>query len=118
MITFTPALQIAITDPLILPQAASAGNQPIACPISSGLQEAVLAPGASSVALPFPIGLTTAKVIYIASLGTSDLVVNIGGTPFAMSVPACQGVFLYGLTSAQVSLSSALGGEVQFTIGG
>lgn len=119
MVTVTPALQIGLVDPATVAQSAQAGGQGLPCLIGSVLQEAVLAAHSSGVALPFPIGVSTAVVIFISAVAATDLVVNIGsGSPIAMSIPAYQGTFLYGLTSAQISVSSVLGGKIQYAIGG
>ena len=119
MIIATPALQLSVVNAAEDPQnppAIQTGGQPVLCPNSSAQQSITFPGSTSNSALPFPVGVTTAAIIFIAALSTTDLTVNIGGVQ--IPIPARQGFVLYGLTSGQFSLSTALGGEVQYWIGG
>lgn len=121
MITATPTIQINTVDPSANPQAnimAYTGGGPILCPNSTILQDATLPAATVSAALSFPVGVTTAAFIFIAALTTTDLLVNVGTSPTAIPIPARQGIILYGLTSAKISVSSAAGGAIQYAIGG
>lgn len=122
MIIATPGIQIVTNDPASNPNQnvmAETGNQPIICQNSVVMQDALLPPTTSGAALSFPVGVTTAAFIFIAALSTTDLLVNIGSSsPTSIAIPARQGIILYGLTSAQISLSSVAGGQVQYIIGG
>ena len=121
MITATPSAQISVVDSSVVPSSVGAvtpGGLGIVCPNGFMVQEAVLPPGTSDLALAFPVGVTTALVVYILPLTATDLKVNVGPSPFPLPVPMGQPALHYGLTSAQISLSSALGGRIQYAIGG
>lgn len=115
-----PAIQLNIVDPATtIPfNPLQTGNLPLYCPNGSLDQDATLPAATSSLALAFPVGVTTAVFIYISAITTTDLIINIGTSPFPVSVPLGQGMLLYGLTSAQVSISSVLGGKIQYSVGG
>lgn len=121
MLLATPALQLTTTDCSADPDdpiTIYTGQQPLTCLNGGIMQVLTLPPTSSNIALPFPLGVTTAVYVFIAALTTSDLHVNIGSSPFAMPISYRQGTLLYGLTSAQLSLSSVQGGQVQYSIGG
>jgi hypothetical protein len=120
MITITPSAQLAIADSSLLPSsvgAVSPAGAPIICQNGWLVQDSILAPGSSGIALAFPLGVTTAQVIYLLPLTATDLMVNLGA-PSPLPLPMGQPMFLYGLTSIQISLSSVLGGKIQYGIGG
>lgn len=119
-VNVTAAAQLSVMDPVngTPENPLQTGGIPLYCPNGLVAQDATLAPSTSLLPLSFPVGVTTAVVIYIAATLAVDLVVNIGSTPFAMSVPRGQGVLLYNLTSAQISVSSVLGGNIQYAVGG
>lgn len=124
-VTINPSIQILVNDPATNPTqnvATQTGNIGILCTNSGAtMQDVVLPAATSALALPFPIGVTTALVLYIAAITTTDLVVNItlgGHTVSLPPIPQGQGVVLYGLTSSQISISSVLGGQIQFAVGG
>lgn len=116
----TPAVQVTIVDPAVnlTPNPLESGGTPLYCPNGSVGQDATLPAATSSLALAFPVGVTTAVFVFVAAVTATDLVVNVGGTPFALPVPLGQGIMLYNITSAHVSLSSALGGKIQYAVGG
>ena len=122
MISAIPAAQINFVDPFTDPQAAplQTGGTGLAC--ANGyiqVPDATLAPSSSTVALAFPLGVTTAVVIYIAALTATDLIVKVGsGSPVSLPIPVGQGAFFYGITSANISLNSVLGGKIQYAVGG
>lgn len=118
----TPALQLSLVDPSA-PLASNpflAGGIALYCP--NGViteQEAALPASTNSLPLSFPVGASSAVFIFIAAITATDLIVKVGsGSPVSLSVPRGQGIFLYGLTSSQVSLNSVLGGTVQYSVGG
>ena len=118
-----PAVQILTNDPATNPQMVTvAQTQGIGLVCPNGVTQnldMVLAPASSNVALPFPNGATAAVFIYIFALNITDLVVKVGSSQVALPVlPQKQGILLYGLTSAQITVSSVLGGNVQIAIGG
>ncbi len=124
-VTINPSIQILVNDPATNPTqnvAAQTGNIGILCTNSGAtMQDVVLPAATSALALPFPINVTTALVLYIAAITTTDLVVNItlgGHTVSLPPIPQGQGIVLYGLTSSQISISSVLGGQIQFAVGG
>lgn len=122
MVNAFPAIQISTIDLSVSPQnnvVAQIGGIGIYCATGVVLQDVVLAPGASSLALAFPTGVSAAAFIYISAITTTDLIVKVGsGSPVSLSLPANQGMMLYGLTSSQVSLNSVAGGQVQYAVGG
>ncbi len=126
MVNAFPASQLSTTD-TNCPGGLAPGVTPVlqfggfGIPCATGFisQEVLLAAASSTVALAFPTGVTTAKVVYIAAgPNTTDLIVKVGGTPFSLQVPAGQGIFLYNITSANVSLNTVLGGLVSYAVGG
>lgn len=121
MINAILAAQLSTVDTLTDPQnciVARNGGLGIPCPTGVSMQDTILAANSTSVALTFPTGVTTAVFIYIAAVTTTDLIVKVGGTPVSLTLPAKQPMLLYGLTSANVSLNSVLGGHVQYAVGG
>lgn len=118
-----PAIQIITNDPATNPQMVTVTQTPgIGLVCNNGViqnLDMVLAPSTSTLALPFPNGVSTALFIYIFALTTTDLIVKVGsGSPASLSVPQYQGTVLYSLTSAQLSVNSVLGGRIQYAIGG
>lgn len=121
MVNAFPAVQVNVVDPSCNPQApvfAQVGGVGLLCNSGVMLQDATLAPASSLVPLVFPLGITTAVFIYIAAAMTTDLKVNLGGTPLILSLPYKQGMLLYNISSSAITLSSVLGGQVQYAIGG
>lgn len=123
MVNVFPAVQLNALDPATNPVAnlmLQVGGIGLSCQNGITMQDSVALPANSTnVALAFPIGVTTAVVIYVAAITTTDLIVKVGsGSPVSLSLPANQGMLLYGLTSAQVSLNSVLGGHIQYAVGG
>lgn len=117
----TPALQLTIVDPnqILNPNPLQSGGIPLYCASGVSGERATLPAATSSLALAFPAGVTTATVIFIAAITTTDLIVNVGsGSPVALNLPLGQGMFLYNLTSSHVSISSALGGQILYSVGG
>lgn len=120
-VNITPSLQLAIVDPAatLTPNPLEAGLIALFCANGAVTQEATLPPATASLPLSFPVGVTTAVVIFIASVTCTDLIVKVGsGSPVSLSVPLGQGIFLYSMTSAQISLNSVLGGKIQYSVGG
>lgn len=120
-VNITPAAQLTIVDPSVnvTPNPLTSGGIAIYCANGvAGQREALLPAATSLLALNFPVGLTTAAIIFVAAITATDLKVNVGGTPFALPVPLGQGLFLYNLTTSQVSVSSVLGGTIQYYVGG
>lgn len=121
MINAILAAQLSTVDTLTDPQdciVARNGGLGFPCPTGVLSQVTTLAAASSNVPLTFPTGVTTAAVIYIAAITTTDLIVKVGATPVSLTVPAKQFIVLYSLTSAVVSLSTVLGGDVQYAVGG
>lgn len=123
MVNAFPAIQLNTIDLAVSPQTnimAQVGGIGLTCQNGVVLQDIILAAASTNVALLFPTGISTAVFIYISSITTSDLVVKVGsGSPVALPpIPYKQGMLLYGLTSAQISLNTVLGGQVQYAIGG
>ncbi len=118
-----PAVQIQTSDPATQPEAviiAQTQGCGLYCPkgVISNL-DMILAPSSSGITLPFPNTATTSVFIYIFALNITDLVIHVGSSPVALpALPLGQGQLFYGLTSAQISLSSVLGGNLQYAIGG
>lgn len=120
-VNITPALQISIVDPaaVLNPNPIESGGIALYCANGQVTQEATLPASTASLALSFPVGVSSAVVIFIASMTCTDLIVKVGsGSPVSLPVPLGQGIFLYNLTSSQVSLNSVLGGRIQYTVGG
>ena len=122
-VSITPALQISTCDPQTNPAQniiAQTGNFSILCTNSGAtMQDADLPAATSALALPFPIGVTTALVLYVAALTTTDLIVKVGAAnPVSLSVPQGQGIVLYNIASNAVTLNSVLGGQIQYVVGG
>lgn len=122
MVNAFPAVQLNTIDAAVSPQnniIAQIGGIGLACPHGVLLQDLTLAALSSTIALAFPNGVTTAVFIYISAITTTDLIVKVGsGSPVSLSLPMNQGMLLYSLTSAAISLNSVAGGQVQYAIGG
>lgn len=122
MIIAMPGVQIAVNNPSANPPntiMAQVGGIGISCPNGVLVQEAALPPGSSNVALAFPVGVTVSAFVFIAALTATDLIIKTGSGLVALPiVPVGQGFIVYGLTAAQLSLSSLLGGQVQYVVGG
>lgn len=122
MTTITPAATLAIFDASISPNpnpVPFAGSG-VTCPIGALSQDVTLAAATSLAALPFPSGVTTAKILAIYAQRITDLVVTltISAQTIALEVPVNQPLFLYNVTSAQIRISSVLGGKLTTVIGG
>jgi hypothetical protein len=120
MILANPAIQVTTLDQQAgLPPAPplQTNSQPIQCPTGAVAEDVTLAPGASGVALAFPTGVTTAAFIFIVAVTTTDLILTVKGTALP-PIPVSQGMMLYGLTSAQISMATVLGGKVLCEVGG
>lgn len=118
MTTITPAATLAIKDSGISPNpnpVPFAGSA-IKCPVGALSQDVELAEDTSAAALPFPTGVTTAKVLAIYAANISDLVVTVSGVD--LSVPVEQPLFLYNVAAVNVSVSSVLGGKLTMVAGG
>lgn len=88
----------------------------VTCPAGALAQDTVLAAASSNVALPFPVGVTTAAVLVIVAQTTADLIVKVSGQ--ALTVPIGQPLFLYSVAASAVSVSSVLGGKITVVVGG
>ena len=122
MINAFLAMQVSTIDLSTNPQnniVIQAGGIGLLCPNGVLMQDLTLAASSSNITLAFPNIVTTALFICITAITTTDLIVKVGsGSPVSLSIPSHQSVMLYNLTSSQVSLSSAAGGQVQYAIGG
>lgn len=122
MIITMPGIQIAVSNPAANPPntiMAQVGGIGISCPNGVIVQEATLPPASSNVALAFPVGVVTSAFVFIAALTATDLVIKTGSGLVALPIlPVGQGFIVYGLTAAQINLSSVLGGQVQYVVGG
>lgn len=122
MTTITPAATLAIKDTTLSPNpnpVPFAGSA-LSCAIGALAQDVVLPAATSAAALPFPSGVTTAKVIALYAATTTDLIVTvtISAQSVALPVPVNQPLFLYNLTAAQVRIASVLGGRITVVVGG
>jgi hypothetical protein len=122
-VTITPSIQILSNDPSTNPEqniAAQTGNFGILCPNSGAEMQNVTLPAATAaLALPFPIGVTTGLVVYVAALTATDLIVKVGASnPVSLQIPQGQGLVLYNVASNAITLNSVLGGKIQFAVGG
>ena len=113
------ALALAIQDTAISPNAnpLPAVGTWVSAPNGTQASDIVLAAASSNVAIPFPIGVTTAAVLVIVAENIADLIVKIGGVAMPV-LPAGQPLILYGYTASALSLSSVLGGHVTILVGG
>ena len=93
------------------------GGLPLYCPNGVDGQVATLPASTSGLALAFPAGVTTSVFIFIAADTTTDLIITVKGQVLPV-LPQGQGMIFYGLTSANISLASALGGQIRYTVGG
>jgi len=122
MVNAFPAVQFSSLDASATPQGNAAMQTPgvgIVCQTGVLMQDVTLAANATNVAPAFPAGVSTAAVIAVIAITTTDLTVKVGtGTPVSLSVPARQGLLLYGVASNAVTLSSVSGGQVQVAVGG
>ena len=118
MITITPAATVALRDTGITPNPNPVpfGGLAVSCPTGANVQDVILAAISVNVALPFPIGLTTAAIIGIFASEAADLIVTVSGVDF--SVPLEQPFFLYDVAAADISFSSVLGGKITYLVGG
>lgn len=122
MISITPAATLALKDTSLTPNpnpVAFAGAA-IACPVGALSQDVVLPAATSAAALPFPSGVTTAKVLALYPASIVDLVVTItvGSDSIDLDVLAGQPLFLYNVAAASISVSSVLGGKLSVVVGG
>lgn len=92
------------------------GGQAINCPTGAIAQDVQLAANASDVALPFPIGLSTAAVIGIYAVNVPDLIIKVNGQ--TLSVPKGQPWFGYNIASSAISVSTVSGGKITCVVGG
>ncbi len=115
-----PAAQISIAQGTNSPEMlVQFGGVSMLCP--NGIvyeKNATLEEDSEDVALSFPVGVTTSVFVFISAITATDLIVKVGTDGAPVSVPAYQGLILYGLTAAQVSLNSELGGQVSYVVGG
>lgn len=121
-VQITPAATVAIKDSGITPNpnpVPFAGSA-LSCNIGALSQDVVLAAATSNASLPFPSGVTTAKIIALCAATVTDLVVTvtISGQSVNLALPVNQPIFLYNLTSAQIKISSVLGGKLTCVLGG
>lgn len=114
----TPAIQVTLTGPAVPLSAPpfQAGGLPLYCPNGNTDQTATLPAATSGLPLNFPVGVSTAIFVFIAADTATDLIVTVGS--FALPVPQGQGIVLYGIASNQISLGSALGGQIRYAVGG
>lgn len=121
MVNAFPAMQISTVDLSANPQenvVARIGGIGLTCPSGVMLQDVTLPANTANLAPAFPAGVTTAVFVYVSALTTTDLIVKVGGAPVSLSVPANQGLMLYGIASSAITLNSVKGGKVQYAIGG
>lgn len=122
MITITPTAQLSVVDSSTTPSTAlpvTPGGLAVICPTGALIQDVALAASTVDAAPAFPIGVTTAKVVYILPVTVTDLIVSVGVAGAAdLSVPLGQPLILYNVAIAQLLISSALGGKIQYAIGG
>lgn len=119
MMSATPAVQINVTDGSANPQAvvmAQIGGIALACSKGILQQDVTLSSGTSNIGFKYPTGLATAKFVFVAAITTSDLIVTFQGGD--LSVPYGQGIVLYNILLSDITLSTALGGQVQYVTGG
>lgn len=117
-VTITPKLTVAVQDSGITadPNPMDFGGEDILCATGALAEDVALAAGASAVAVPLPAGVTTAAVLIVRPTTIADLVVAFKGQ--TMSVPVGQPAAFYGVAAGDVTLSSALGGQVTALVGG
>lgn len=122
MITVTPAAQLSVVDSSTNPSTTFPivpGGAAILCPSGALLQDATLAVSTSNAALAFPIGVSTAAFFFIVAVSATDLIVKVGtGSPVSLTVPQGQALMLYNIASNAITVSSALGGTIQYAVGG
>ena len=121
VITAMPSASILLVDSSVVPSLTPTippGGLPVILPNGYLTVDVTLPPSTSSAALPFPTGVTTALVVYILAVTATDLLINVGPTPFALTLPQGQVLALYSITSAHLSVSTVLGGKLQYLIGG
>lgn len=118
MITISPAIQVTSKDTSLspFPQPPLTAGAGVRCPSGQLGGTVTLAPGAAAIPLPFPNGVTTAAIVVIVAEGITDLVVTFKGQ--TKTIPAGQADLYYGVTSANLSLGSTLGGAVAVLVGG
>lgn len=122
MITITPTAQLSVIDSSTTPSTnlpVTPGGLAVVCPTGALIQDVTLAASTVDAAPAFPIGVTTAKVVYILPVTVTDLVVSVGVAGAAdLQVPLGQPLILYNVAVAQLLVSSALGGKIQYAVGG
>ena len=122
MITITPTAQLSVIDSSTTPSTnlpVTPGGLAVICPTGALIQDVDLAPATVDAAPAFPIGVTTAKVVYILPVTVADLIVSVGVAGAAdLEVPLGQPLVLYNVPVAQLLVSSALGGKIQYAVGG
>jgi hypothetical protein len=118
MITVTPAVSVSTKDSALspFPSEPMLGGQPVACAKGGMGQDVALAAGSSGVSLPFPVGVTTAAIVAIVASGAADLIVNYKGQPHV--VPLGQAWFGYTVLASDLTVSTVLGGSIQYVVGG
>ena len=118
MITITPAATLAIKDSSLSqhPNPVPFAGTGVICPTGALAQDVILPAATVAATIPFPLGVTTAKVLAIFPATATDLVVTYKGD--AHAVPLQQPFFLYDAAAADLSISTALGGKVSIVVGG
>lgn len=84
---------------------------------AKSVQSIVVPASSSKLALPLPVGLTTAGFVVLSSLNMQDLTVQLANTVGAteLQVPPGTTVILYNATAIYVN--SVQGGTLQLIIG-
>jgi len=118
MRSITPSATLALKDTSLSPNPNPVpfAGVLVTCPLGAMSQDVDLAAASTAVALPFPIGVTTAKVLAIFPKTVPDLVVTVDGVEH--EVPLQQPFFLYNVAAADVSVTSVLGGKLTSVVGG
>jgi hypothetical protein len=118
MTTITPGSTLTVKDTNISanPNPVPFGGIAVSCPVGMLGQDVILPASTVDEALSFPVGLATAAILCILAVTTTDLIVKVDTV--SLSVPLGQPLFLYGVAAADISVSSALGGKITYTVGG
>ena len=120
MVNAFPAVQVATVDPELSQQLNPVAATPgvgLVCLNGATTYDSVLPAASSGVQPNFPLGISTCVFIFILAITTTDLVVTVKGAALP-ALPQGQAYLFYGLTAAQVTLSSVLGGQLQYGVGG
>ena len=114
----TVGVNVTLTDPDTGLTVQGIGSLVASLSAGIGVNDIILPAATANLSLPFPHGVVTAQVAFIKAVSCTDLTVKLSTAAGSTvhSVPKGAAQVFYGV--AALYASSALGGTVQYSIGG